>query len=82
MQKTDSETPTKFEFEYELTELYIILISYPDDFGLILNVFKVWRMLTNLLGSSWSNLFTLEAALGNVLDLKYGDHVGDRDEQV
>jgi len=47
-------------------------ISFPDlghDFGLIQNVDKVCRMLTNLLGSSWSNLFTLEAALGNVLNL-------------
>jgi hypothetical protein len=37
---------------------------------MIQNVAKVCRMLTNLLGSSWSNLFTLEAALGNVLVLK------------
>jgi len=53
--------------------LYRILILCPDlgcDFGMIQNVAKVCRMLTNLLGSSWSNLFTLEAALGNILNLK------------
>ena len=53
--------------------LYRILISCPDlgcDFGMIQNVAKVCRMLTNLLGSSWSKWLPLEAALGNVLDLK------------
>ena len=61
--------PTKLEYELNTR------ISFPDlghNFGLIQNVAKVCRILTNLLGSSWSNLFTLEAALGNVLILKYG----------
>jgi hypothetical protein len=59
--------PTKLEYELNTR------ISFPDlghDFGLIQNVAKVCRMLTNLLGSSWSNSFTLEVALGNVLVLK------------
>ena len=38
---------------------------------MIQNVAKVCRMIPKLLGSSWSNLFTLEAALGNEQVLKY-----------
>ena len=58
--------PTKLEYELNTR------ISFPDlghDFGLIQKVAKVYRTLTNLLGSSWSNLFTLEAALGKILIL-------------
>jgi len=33
---------------------------------MIQNVAKVCRMIPNLLGSSWSNLFTLEAACPEV----------------
>jgi hypothetical protein len=59
--------PTKLEYELNTR------MSFPDlehNFGLIQNVAKVCRMLTNLMGSSWSNSFTLEVALGNVLVLK------------
>jgi len=52
--------------KHKLTCFYL-LIAIRILYGILA---KVCRMLTNLLGSSWSNLFTLQAALGNFLDLK------------